>query len=122
MSNENKSRKNKIQESFLDTGTDAVIDWGNDFIKTNTPKALNTVTEKVKELVSSIANKRSKSLTDSIHETIFAGVEIGEQNKEQSFIKAMRVLEYDDEQISLILETSRNFLVTREEVESEMRK
>lgn len=38
--NETKTRKDQMMDSFLDTGTDSMTEWGKEFIKTNVPKTL----------------------------------------------------------------------------------
>lgn len=35
--NETKTRKDQMMDSFLDTGTDSMTEWGKEFIKTKEP-------------------------------------------------------------------------------------
>ena len=56
MSTEKSGRKDKMMNRFLDTGTDSVTQWGNNYISTNAPKALDWTVVKVKEIFSSISS------------------------------------------------------------------
>ncbi len=122
MSNENQDRKSRIKESFLDTGEECITEYGNNFIRTYMPVALDWITARIKEILSYATSKDKQTTCERIRNSVFAGIEIGEQNKEQSLVMAMKALKMDEEQIALILDTSKNYLVTKEEVESEMQK
>lgn len=52
--NESKSRKDQMMDSFLDTSTESMTEWGNDFIKTNVPKTMDWITARIKDVFSSI--------------------------------------------------------------------
>ncbi|MHB1154044.1 MAG: hypothetical protein ACYCWE_20365 [Eubacteriales bacterium] len=121
-SNESRNRKDQMMESFVDTGTDSMTEWGNEFIKTNVPKIMDWITARIKELFSSIKNKSDSSISSSVRKAIQAGIEIGEKNKEQALIKAMVKDGIQEAQIRQILDTSNQFLVTWESIESASRK
>ena len=99
MSKENSSRNDNIFNSFLDTSADSVTKWGNEFISTNTPKALDWTVAKVKEIFSSISNTSNMKSRDFIRSIIFQGVEIGESNKEKTLVNAMKEIGIEDAQI-----------------------
>lgn len=122
ISNESRNRKDQMKESFLDTGTDSVKEWGNEFIKTHVPIIMDWITARIKELFSSIKSKSDSSISSSIRKAIQAGIEIGEKNKEQALIKAMVKDGIQEAQIRQILDTSNQFLVTWESIESASRK
>lgn len=116
MSKENSSRNDNIVNSFLDTSTDSVTKWGNEFISTNTPKALDWTVAKVKEIFSSISNTSNIKSRDFIRSIIFQGIEIGESNKEKALVNAMKEIGIEDAQIRQILKASKKYLVTKEDV------
>lgn len=116
MSKENSSRNDNIVNSFLDTSTDSVTKWGNEFISTNTPKALDWTVAKVKEIFSSISNTSNMKFRDFIRSIIFQGIEIGESNKEKALVNAMKEIGIEDAQIRQILKASKKYLVTKEDV------
>lgn len=116
MSKENSSRNDNIVNSFLDTSTDSVTKWGNEFISTNTPKALDWTVTKVKEIFSSISNTSNMKSRDFIRSIIFQGIEIGESNKEKALVNAMKEIGIEDAQIRQILKASKKYLVTKEDV------
>ena len=118
MSTEKSGRKDKIVNSFLDTGADSVTQWGNKFISTNTPKALDWTVSKVKEVFSSVANNSNVKSHDFIRSIIFQGIEIGEVNKENALVNAMKEVGLDESQIKQILKVSQKYLVTKEDVDS----
>ncbi|MDD3339795.1 MAG: hypothetical protein PHS82_13180 [Lachnospiraceae bacterium] len=117
MTKDNATPKNQMLDSFKNTGTDAVTSWGNNFISTNTPKALDWMVSKIKETVSSLAKSNNMKSRNSIKNIIFQGIEIGERNKENAIIRAMQDVGISSEQITQILETSTQYLVTKEDVE-----
>ena len=121
MSTENTGRKEKMVNSFLDTGTESVTQWGNEFISTNTPKALDWTVAKVKEIFSSISKTSNMKSRDFIRSIIFQGIEIGEGNKENALIKAMKEVGLEESQIQLILTASQKYLVTKEDVNSSLK-
>lgn len=121
MSTDNSGRKDKMVNSFLDTGTDSVTQWGNDFISTNTPKALDWTVAKVKEIFSSISKTSNIKSRDFIRNIILQGIEIGEGNKENALIKAMKEVGLEESQIRQILKASQKYLVTKEDVDSSMK-
>lgn len=121
MSTENFGRKEKMMNSFLDTGTDSVTQWGNKFISTNTPKALDWTVAKIKEVFSSISNTSNVKSRDFIRSIIFQGIEIGEGNKENALVSAMKEVGLEESQIHQILEASQKYLVTKEDVDSSMK-
>lgn len=116
MSKENSSRNDNIVNSFLDTSTDSVTKWGNEFISTNTPKALDWTVAKAKEIFSSISNTSNMKSRDFIRSIIFQGIEIGESNKEKALVNAMKEIGIEDAQIRQILKASKKYLVTKEDV------
>lgn len=116
MSKENSSRNDNIFNSFLDTSADSVTKWGNEFISTNTPKALDWTVAKVKEIFSSISNTSNVKSRDFIRSIIFQGIEIGESNKEKALVNAMKEIGIEDAQIRQILKASKKYLVTKEDV------
>jgi len=120
--NESKSRKDQMMDSFLDTSTESMTEWGNDFIKTNVPKTMDWITARIKDVFSSIKNKSDSSIGASVRKAIQAGIEIGEENKEQAMIKAMMNSGIKEIQIRQILNASNQFLVTWEDIESERKK
>lgn len=103
-------------DSFVDTGVDTVTEWGNNFIKTNITKSLDWITFHIKDLFSSATYKNNLSFRENIRKTIFAGIEIGEENKEQALIRAMIAEGINEEKIKLILEKSSQYLITIEEI------
>lgn len=115
MSNEIKNRKEQILDSFADNGADAVTEWGNDFIKTNIPKSLDLITSYIKEFFSSVTSKNNLTIKENIRNAIYTGIEVGEKNKEQALIKAMKVEGIDEGEIKIILEKSSQYLITSEE-------
>jgi hypothetical protein len=121
MSTDNSGRKDKIMNSFLDTGTDSVIQWGNKRIATDTPEVLDWVLNKVKEVFSSVANASNVKSRDFIRSIIFQGIEIGEGNKENALVNAMKEVGLDESQIERILEASKKYLVTKEDVDSSLK-
>lgn len=121
MSTENTGRKEKMVNSFLDTGTDSVTQWGNEFISTNTPKALDWTVAKVKEIFSSISKTSNTKSRDFIRSIIFQGIEIGEGNKENALIKAMKEVGLEESQIRQILKASQKYLVIKDDVDSSMK-
>lgn len=121
MSTEKSGRKDKMMNSFLDTGTDSVTQWGNDFIRTNTPKALDWTVTKVKEIFSSISSTSNMKSCDFIRSIIFQGIEIGEDNKENALINAMKEFGLNESQIEQILNASQKYLVTKEDVNASLK-
>ena len=116
MGNEAKSKTQQMVESFVDTGIDTTTEWGNDYIKTNLPKILNQMASHVKELFSSIIIQNNNSIRENVRQAIFAGIEIGEENKEQSLVRAMVEEGIEQEKIRLILQKSSQYLVTPEKI------
>ena len=121
MSTEKSGRKDKMMNSFLDTGTDSVTQWGNNFISTNTPRALDWTVVKVKEIFSSISSTSNMKSRDFIRSIIFQGIEIGEINKENALVNAMKEVGLEESQIEQILQVSQKYLVTKEDVDSSMK-
>lgn len=121
MSTEKSGRKDKIMNSFLDTGTDSVIQWGNKRIATDTPEVLDWMLAKVKETISSISNTEKTKSRDFIRSIIFQGIEIGEGNKENALVNAMKEVGLEECQIEQILQVSQKYLVTKEDVDSSMK-
>jgi len=117
MSTSEKGRKDKVVDSLLDTGTDSVIDWGNQFISENLPKAMNWTVEKIKEGISSIAKSSGSSIRSSTHKWIFEAIEIGEANKERAMLLAMKEQGLSEEQVQGILTAHRKYLVTKADFE-----
>ncbi len=122
MNTENPGRTDQMINSFKDTGTDSLTKWGNEFIQENTPKALNWIVVKIKETVTSSATTSNMKMRDSIRNTIFQGIEIGEANKERALIQAMREVGIDKEQITQVLLASQKYLITRADAEASMEK
>ena len=112
-----KNKKEQIVDSFVDSGAEAVIEWGNEFIKTNVPKSLDWISSNIKGVFSSLASKSDLSLRENVRKAIFAGIEVGEENKEQALIQAMKVEGIDEKKIKLILDESKQFLITFEEIQ-----
>lgn len=121
MTTDKAGRKDRMVNSFLDTGTEAATQWGNDFISTNTPKALDWTVSKIKEIFSSVSKTNNMKSRDFIRGIIFQGIEIGEGNKENALVKAMVEIGLDKNQIHQILETSQKYLVTKDDVNSSMK-
>jgi len=117
MGTDEKSRKDKVVDSFLDTGTDSVIDWGNQFISENLPKTMNWTVAKIKEGISSIAKKSETSIRSSSHKWIFEAIEIGEANKERAMLLAMKEMDLSEKQIQDILSAHNKYLVTKDDFE-----
>ena len=110
-------RKDKVVGSLLDTGTDSVIDWGNQYISENLPKAMNWTVEKIKDGISSIANKSGTSVRSTMRKWIFEAIEIGEANKERAMLLAMKELCLSEKQIQDILAAQEKYLVTQDDLE-----
>lgn len=121
MASEKTSRKDQVVNSFLDTGVESVKTWGNGFISTNTPKALDWTVSKIKEIFSTLSNSSIVKSRDFIRDIIFQGIEIGEGNKENALVKAMQEVGIEDEQIRQILIASQKYLVTKEDVNSSVK-
>ena len=121
MGSEKTSRKDRVVSSFLDTGAESVKTWGNGFISTNTPKALDWTVSKIKEIFSTLSNNSNVKSRDFIRSVIFQGIEIGEGNKENALIKAMQEVGIEDSQIHQILITSQKYLVTKDDVNSSLK-
>lgn len=119
MSNDEKSRKDKVVDSYLDTGTDSMIDWGNQFISENLPKAMNWTVEKIKEGISSIAKSSGSSVRSSTHKWIFECIQIGEANKERAMLIAMKEAGIPAEQIQGVLRNHKKYLVTESDYEKD---
>ena len=117
MSIDEKSRKDKVVDSLLDTGTDSVIDWGNQFIHDNLPKAMNWTVEKIKEGISSLAKSSGMSIRSSTQKWIFEAIEIGEANKERAMLLAMKEQGLSEKQIQSILTAQKKYLVTKADFE-----
>lgn len=117
MSTSERGRKDKVVDSFFDTGTDSMIDWGNQFINENLPKAMNWTVEKIKEGISSIAKSSGTSIRSSTHKWIFEAIEIGEANKERAMMLAMKELGLSEEQVQDILTAQKKYLVTKTDFE-----
>lgn len=116
MSNKIKNKKEQMMASFVDTGANAATEWGNDFIKKNVPKSLDWITSHIKDLFSTVISQNNNSNRENIRKTILAGIEIGEENKERALVRAMIDEGINREKISLILEKSSQYLITREEI------
>ena len=116
--NEKEYRKDKVINTLLDTGAESVTEWGNKFIKSNTPKALDWITERMKILCSTMREKSCNSISLNVRNAIHAGIEIGEENKERAIICAMIASGMQEDQIKQIIESSKSFLVTWESIES----
>ncbi|MFQ7466636.1 MAG: hypothetical protein ACLRM0_15945 [[Clostridium] leptum] len=116
MGNEAKSKAQQMIDSFVNTGIDTTTEWGNDYIKTNFPKVLDQMVSHVKELLSLLINQNNNSIRENVRQAIFAGIEIGEENKEQSLVRAMVDEGIEQETIRLILQKSNQYLVTPEEI------
>ena len=110
-------RKELFEQAKKSYGAEAVIEWGNEFIKTNVPKSLDWISSNIKGVFSSLASKSDLSLRENVRKAIFAGIEIGEENKEQALIQAMKVEGIDEKKIKLILDESKQFLITFEEIQ-----
>jgi hypothetical protein len=87
--NETKTRKDQMMDSFLDTGTDSMTEWGKEFIKTNVPKTMDWIVARVKDVFASVKTQGDNSIKSSVRKAIQAGIEIGEENKEQAITQAM---------------------------------
>ena len=116
MNNKTKSKIQQMMDSFVDTGMDTATEWGNDCIKTNLPKVLDQMSSYVKELFASIISQNNNSIRENVRQAIFAGIEIGEDNKEQSLVRAMVDEGIEQEKIRLILQKSNQYLITPEEL------
>lgn len=117
MSNDQiKNKKKQIMNSFVDTGVEEAIKWGNDYIKKNVPKSLDWIESYIKNLFSSATSHDSDSISENIRKAIFAGIEIGEENKERALVKAMIDEGINHKKINLILEKSSQYLITNEEI------
>ena len=114
-----KSRKDQMLESFVNTGTDTVTEWGTYFIKSNVPKTLDWTVKKIKEMGESIAKREHESIKNSFHEVMLMGMEIGENNKEQALQKAMQQVGIEDAQIQAIVELSKQYMIQIEALKSE---
>lgn len=68
---------------------------GNDFINTNFLKTMDWIVSGARELLSSLFNNSNIKIRDTIRNAIFEGMEIGEFNKEQAIISAMRDVGFD---------------------------
>ena len=66
----------------------------------------------------SIKNKSDSSIGASVRKAIQAGFEIGEENKEQAMIEAIVCAGIEETQIRQILNNSKQFLVTWEDIDS----
>ncbi len=117
MDNKTKSKIQQMMDSFVDTGMDTATEWGNDCIKTNLPKVLDQMSSYVKELFASIISQNNNSIRENVRQAIFAGIEIGEDNKEQSLVRAMVDEGIEQEKIRLILQKSNQYLITPEELQ-----
>ena len=71
----------------------------------------------VKELFASIISQNNNSIRENVRQAIFAGIEIGEDNKEQSLVRAMVDEGIEQEKIRLILQKSNQYLITPEELQ-----
>lgn len=120
MGSEKTSRKDQVVNSFLGTGAESVKTWGNGFISTNTPKALDWTASKIKEIFSTLSNNSNVKSRDFIRSVIFQGIEIGEGNKENALVKAMQEVGIEDAKIRQILKASQKYLVTKEDVNSSL--
>ena len=115
MNMEEKSGKDRITSSLADAGEDAIVKWGNNFISKNVPIALDWTVERIKEAISALVNGSNTKIRDSIRDTIYKSIEIGENNKERALILAMRKEGISESRIEEILKTSNQFLVTKEQ-------
>lgn len=97
---------------------DTVTEWGNNFIKTNIPKSLDWMTSHIKDVFSFVTSKNSLSIKENIQKAILVGIKIGEENKEQSLIRAMIDEGINEEKIKVILEKSNQYLITTEEIKN----
>ena len=116
MNNKSKSKIQQMMDSFVDTGMDTATEWGNDCIKTNLSKVLDQMSSYVKALSASIISQNNNSIRENVRQAIFAGIEIGEENKEQSLVRAMVDEGIEQEKIRLILQKSNQYLITSEEI------
>lgn len=121
MATEKSGRKDQVVNSFKDTGAESVTKWGNEFIQENTPKALNWIVSKIREAVTTAANGSNMKMRESVRNTIFQGVEIGEANKERAIVQAMREVGMDEQQIRQILSNSQKYLITRADAEASLK-
>ena len=108
MSTNDMNRKEKMINDFLDTNAASMTRWGNEFIETNVPPALDWVMNKFREAIKSLVEKESEqqdivlpSLT-----TFLKGIECGERRKEMAMIYGMKKFGLDEEKIRQILEHS----------------
>lgn len=120
MSTEKCGRKEKMVNSFLDTWTESVTQWGNEYISTNTPRTLDRTVAQVKEIISSISGTSNVKSHDFIRGIIFQGIEIGERNKENALVSALKEVGLDESQIEQILTVSQKYLVTKEDVNASL--
>ncbi|MFA7034467.1 MAG: hypothetical protein WC166_07425 [Bacteroidales bacterium] len=120
--NETKARKDQMIDLFLDTGTDSMTEWGTEFIKTNVPKTMDWIVARVKDVFASAKTKGDNSIKSSVRKAIQAGIEIGEENKEQAITQAMIKAGISDTIIKQILDSSCQYLVTWDSIESQSKK
>lgn len=112
---------NRIVDSFKDTSEQAIIEWENEYIRTNVPRVLDWMTEKIKETVLLISNDEKKKMSEQIKNIIFQGIEMGEKNKEIAVIKAMKNAKMDDMTIQKIISNSNKYLVTRDDYDENVK-
>ena len=110
------SRKRKMVNSFLDSSEEAMTKWLNEFIDENLPKTMTWTTTKIKELVLSLSDKSNTNTRDRIRNIILFGIEIGENNKEEAMVLAMREVGISEEQIIQVLENTPKYMVTKKDV------
>lgn len=108
-----------IKKSCIDTANVTTKEWTEKCIKTNLTSLYDWMEKAIKETISDFASKDKKKTRDFIRDTIFQGIEIGENNKERSLIMAMRDAGISEESILQIVKNSRQYLVTRESIEKE---
>lgn len=112
---------NRIVDSVKDTSEQAIIEWENEYIRTNVPRVLDWMTEKIKETVLLISNDEKKKMSEQIKNIIFQGIEMGEKNKEIAVIKAMKNAKMDDMTIQKIISNSNKYLVTRDDYDENVK-
>lgn len=69
----------------------------------------------------STTNKEENSTRDLIRSVWFEGMKIGEENKERALILSMKDAGITDEKIKKITESSKQYLVTKTEMEAGMK-
>ena len=109
MSDVEMTRKQKITNDLLDSSSKAVSDWGQGYLETNIPHALDWVMAKFQEVVRNLVvdKPEQESVVLPSMETYLKGIECGEQRKEIAMIYGMQKAGLSKEQIEEILMLSK---------------